>query len=104
MKSFTVYSKDILHALPTFPQHEGRSYTAVVTGANGITGAHIVQALAGSPQRWKRVYALSRRPPHSKLPDNVTGVAADFLKSPEDIAQALGKNGVTACVWEKNFL
>jgi hypothetical protein len=98
MKTSTVYSKGIFNALPTFPEHDGNQYTAIVTGANGISGAHIVRALSGSPQRWKRVYALSRKLSHYDQLENVTSIAADFLKSPEEIARILGKESVKAYV------
>jgi NAD(P)-dependent dehydrogenase (short-subunit alcohol dehydrogenase family) len=90
MTSQTVYSKDIFHGLPTFPDHNGKKYTAVVTGANGITGAHISRVLAESPERWEKVYALSRRPPTDKVGGNVEYLSIDFLNSPEEIAKQLG--------------
>jgi len=85
-----------LYNLPTFPQHDGKKYTAIVTGANGITGSAIVEVLASSP-RWSTVYALSRKPPTSTRP-NVKNIAADFLASPEELAAILKKEGVKAYV------
>jgi hypothetical protein len=98
MKTSTVYSKGIFNALPTFPEHDGNQYTAIVTGANGISGAHIVRALSESPQRWKHIYAMSRKPSHYNKLENVTSVAVDFLKSPEEIAEILRKENIKAYV------
>ncbi|TVY16630.1 Short chain dehydrogenase gsfE [Lachnellula arida] len=88
--TLTVQTKGIYHHLPTFPAHDGKKYSAIVTGANGISGSAIVDVLAGSPERWETIYAISRRPPVSTQP-HVKGIAADFLSSPEDIAGLLRK-------------
>lgn len=37
-------------------------FVALVTGANGITGAYLVAQMAKEPH-WKRIIATSRRPP-----------------------------------------
>jgi hypothetical protein len=92
----TVYSETIFHGLPTFPDHDGKEYTAIVTGANGISGAHILQTLSSAPKRWKKIYALSRKAPSVKLEPNVSFISADFLGSPEKIAATLKENKVTA--------
>jgi hypothetical protein len=94
MPSQTVFSKDIFHGLPDFPAHDGNSYTAIVAGANGIGGASIVRAVTESPQRWKNVYALSRRPRQSPLPAHVEHISVDLLQDPSEIAQALMSKGV----------
>ncbi|KAK3652638.1 hypothetical protein LTR56_002003 [Elasticomyces elasticus] len=92
----TVFSEGILHGLPTFPDHEGKKYSAIVTGANGISGSEIVNALAAAPERWEKIYALSRRPPTNDNP-RVHGIAVDFLdSSPEEIASSLKQSGVKA--------
>jgi hypothetical protein len=96
MSTQIVHSKGIFHALPTFPDHDGKQYTAVVTGANGISGAHIVAALAETPARWSKIYALSRKIPSKAVADHVTHLAMDFLSSPEEIAKVLKDNGVKA--------
>jgi nucleoside-diphosphate-sugar epimerase len=94
--TFTVIQKKgIFHNLPTFPQHDGKKYTAIVTGANGISGSAIVDVLAESPERWSTIYAMSRRPPASNK-SNVKTIAADFLKSPEELAELFVKEGVKA--------
>ncbi|MCJ1382511.1 hypothetical protein MMC17_005624 [Xylographa soralifera] len=95
----TVESNGIFHGLPTFPEHDGKTYSAIVTGANGISGDHMVKVLAQSPQRWKHIYALSRRPPlnHLSNADGVQHIAVDFLASePSEIARILKENGVQA--------
>jgi N-acetyl-gamma-glutamylphosphate reductase len=92
--SQTVYSKDIFHNLPTFPAHDGKKYTAIVTGANGITGAHLVRVLSEAPERWETIYALSRRVPSEPTPRNVKSLAIDFLQEPEEIAKQLKEDGV----------
>ena len=95
-KLLSVQSKGIFHGLPTFPDQEGKKYTAIVTGANGISGSHIVDVLAESPERWDRIYAMSRRAPTSTR-SNVKNIAADFLAStPEELAEHFEKQGVTA--------
>lgn len=91
----TVYTKDVFHNLPTFPSHTGKKYTAIVTGANGITGAHLVRVLAAAPERWETIYALSRRLPTVPTPaPQVKNLAIDFLKSVEEIVDALREGGV----------
>lgn len=100
---YPVQHKGIFHNLPTFdPSITG--LTAIITGANGISGFHTMRALLESPQRWSKVYALSRRPPPPEmmalLPadhrSRVQHVACDFLNSPESIAEALKAANVTA--------
>ncbi|KAN0095648.1 hypothetical protein V8E51_016359 [Hyaloscypha variabilis] len=91
----TVFSEGIFHGLPTFPDHDGKKYTAIVTGANGISGSEIVDVLASSPERWETIYALSRKPPVNKNP-HVKTIAADFLSSPEELAALFKKEGIKA--------
>ncbi len=63
-----------------------------------------MRVLLQSPQRWSKVYALSRRPPPAEmmalLPQDqrarVKHVACDFLEPPETIAKALKSAGVSA--------
>ena len=92
----TTYSEGILSGLPTFPAHDGKKYTAIVTGSNGISGSEIVSALAASPERWSTIYSMSRKPPKSDNP-RVKPIAADFLSStPEELAALFKKEGVKA--------
>jgi nucleoside-diphosphate-sugar epimerase len=92
----TTYSEGLFHGLPTFPAHDGKKYTAIVTGANGISGSEIVNALVASPERWEAIYAMSRRPPENKNPQ-VKNIAADFMgSSQEQLAGLFKKEGVKA--------
>lgn len=92
-----VQSKGYLHGLPVYPDSsEFKGLTAIVTGANGISGYHMVKVLAASPERWSKVYCLSRRPPPDyffrELGDGaarVEHVEADFLSDPSDIGKSL---------------
>ena len=93
---YTVEDRDQFYSLPTFPEHDGKKYTAIVTGANGISGAYISQVLAESPQRWETVYALSRRPPTAALGDNIKPLSVDFLSAPDEIAATLINNHIKA--------
>jgi len=92
----TVYSEGIFYGLPTFSAHDGKKYTAIVTGANGISGSEIVDVLAAAPERWETIYSMSRRPPTSTNP-RVKPIAADFLSStPEELAALFKKEGIKA--------
>ena len=73
-----------------------RDLVALVTGANGISGYHMVKILSAAPQRWKRIYCLSRRPPPDYFFDElrdgasrVEHVSIDFLDEPSKIAESL---------------
>lgn len=97
MSNLTVTSRGIFHGLPTFAEHDTKTYTAIVTGANGISGAHILRTLANAPERWGKIYALSRKPPADGLvTGRVTFISVDFLQTPEDIAARLRKENVSA--------
>ncbi|KAJ5239464.1 hypothetical protein N7468_004083 [Penicillium chermesinum] len=100
---YPVHHNGIYHNLPTFdPSITG--LTAIVTGANGISGFHTLRVLLESPERWTKVYALSRRPPPQEMMgllsesqrSRVQHVAADFLEEPASIADVLRANKVTA--------
>ena len=93
----SLVNKGIYYNLPTFRQHDGKKYSAIVTGANGITGSAIVDVLASSPERWGTVFAMSRKP-GSRKDSNVENIAADFLKSPESLATLFKEEGVKAYV------
>jgi NADP-dependent 3-hydroxy acid dehydrogenase YdfG len=98
-------NKGIFRNLPSFDDGI-KDLTAIVTGANGISGFHTMRVLLESPQRWKKVWAASRRqPPEAMMKllpqeqrDRVEHVALDFLSEPEEIAKALKDKGVTADV------
>ncbi|TKA61401.1 hypothetical protein B0A55_11557 [Friedmanniomyces simplex] len=92
-----VQSSGIYHGLPVYPpEHSG--LTAIITGANGISGAYMLRVLAKDPNRWKKIYCLSRRPPlvSGGLPENAEHIPLDFLKEPKEIAGVLKQHHVTA--------
>jgi nucleoside-diphosphate-sugar epimerase len=70
--------------------------TAIVTGAYGISGYFMVRALGQAPQRWAKIYCLSRRPPAipGGLPSNAEHIPLDFLQQPGEIADVLRERGV----------
>lgn len=93
----------IYNNLPSFSP-DLKNLTAIVTGANGISGFSTMRVLLESPDRWAKIWAASRRPPPQEMmalltPEQrsrVEHVAVDFLSSPEDIAKQLQDHGVTA--------
>lgn len=102
-EGFPVRSTGIYHNLPSFDPAI-RGLTAIVTGANGISGFHTMRVLLSSPERWGRIYALSRRPPPPEMMallspserSRVHHVAVDFLTNPEKIAEAITASNVKA--------
>jgi hypothetical protein len=93
----TVQSRGIYHGLPVF--HSSlKGLTAIITGANGISGNYMLRVLAQDPERWSKIYCLSRRPPAipNGLPQNAEHIALDFLKEPEEIGKVLNDKGVKA--------
>jgi len=97
MASQTVVSKGIFHGLPTFPEYEGKKLSIIVTGANGISGSAMVKVLSEAPERWNKIYALSRRLGTYPASSNIVSIAVDFLSStPEDIAKLLKDHQVKA--------
>jgi NAD dependent epimerase/dehydratase family len=97
MSVYQVQSRGIYHGLPVYPESI-KGLAAIITGANGISGYYMLKALSQSPQRWSKIYCLSRRPPliPGGLPDNVEHIALDFLKEPAEIAEVLKSKGVKA--------
>jgi hypothetical protein len=93
----TVQSKGIYHGLPVYsPSLKG--LTAIITGANGISGNYMLRVLAQDPEKWSKIYCLSRRPPaiSNGLPKNAEHIALDFLKDPGEISGVLKDKGVKA--------
>ncbi|KXS97992.1 hypothetical protein AC578_8742 [Pseudocercospora eumusae] len=92
-----IQSKGIFHALPVFPP-ELEGLTAIITGANGISGHYMLKVLGESPERWKRIICLSRRPTMfpGGLPSNAEHIPLDFLKDPQEIAGVLKEKNVEA--------
>jgi hypothetical protein len=86
----TIINKDIFYGLPKFPCATRTKYTAIVTGANGITGQHILRALSESPERWKTIHALNRTPPQNALSTGIVKyLSVDFLRLPGEIVKML---------------
>jgi len=92
-----IHSRGIYHGLPVFPENL-TGLTAIITGANGISGHYMLRVLSQSPQRWSKIYCLSRRPPYipGGLPSNAEHIAIDFLKDPQEIAKVLQDKHVKA--------
>ena len=90
-----IHSNGIHHGLPVYPSSL-TGLTAIITGANGISGHYMLRVLASAPQRWKRIICLSRRPPliPGGLPANAEHIPCDFLKDPEEIAAVLKERKV----------
>ncbi|KIW10997.1 hypothetical protein PV08_10296 [Exophiala spinifera] len=102
---YPVRNVGIYHNLPQFdPQLSG--LTALITGANGISGFNTLRALLNSPQRWGKIYTLSRRPiPPSMLnllPLNVRSrvhhIGCDLQSDPKEIAAILNAAGAVGKV------
>lgn len=93
----TVQAKGIYHGLPVYPSSTN-GLTAIITGANGISGNYMLRVLAEAPDRWSKIYCLSRRPPAipDGLPAQAEHIALDFLQKPEEIAKVLMERGVKA--------
>jgi hypothetical protein len=102
-EALPLHNNGIFKNLPTFsPEIQG--LTAIVTGASGISGFFTMRVLLQSPQRWRKVWTLSRSPPPAEMMELLTleqrerveHVAVDFLKKPEAIANAMREKGITA--------
>lgn len=94
-KTYQVRDVGIYHGLPVYdPSIRGLS--AIVTGANGPSGHHMVRVLAQSPRRWSKIYCLSRRPLPGGLPSNAEHIPLDFLSDPNTISTTLRAKGVKA--------
>ena len=95
-RSNPLHDAGIFKNLPTFSK-DIKGLTAIITGANGISGFGTLRTLLASPERWTKIYALSRRPPPPEMMDllpadqksRVEHVACDFLSKPEDVAKAI---------------
>ncbi|KAG4432260.1 hypothetical protein IFR05_012266 [Cadophora sp. M221] len=99
-----VRSLGIFHGLPTYPESpEQIGLTAIITGANGMGGHHMLKVLLDAPTRWKKIYCLSRRPPPDSgdktvrdESDPVQHISVDFLSSAKDVGQVLKDNKIQA--------
>ncbi|KAK4448807.1 Iridoid synthase [Podospora aff. communis PSN243] len=94
----TVRSVGIYHGLPTYPESDpDTGLTALVTGATGLSGYHMVRVLASST-RWKKIICLGSRPPPANFftdlgdgADRVEHLAVDFRSDPSEIARRLSE-------------
>lgn len=93
----TIKTVDIYHGLPVFEQPR-RPLSALVVGASGISGQHMIRVLSQSPERWAKIYALSRSPRNipTAIASLVTHLPVDLLQSPEEIALKLKDADVKA--------
>ncbi|KAH3949948.1 hypothetical protein HBI56_022400 [Parastagonospora nodorum] len=81
-----------------------QNLTAVVCGATGISGFHAIRALLDTPDRWSKVYALSRSPLSKEMLAFFTEqqlgrlehVSIDLSSSADQIAKAFKDAGVEA--------
>lgn len=87
----------IYHALPTWPA-ELKGLDAIVFGANGISGHHMLRVLSKHPERWSTIYSISRKPQEYtyQIGQNVKHVSTDLLEGPSHIAKKLKAAGVRA--------
>ncbi|KAJ8117826.1 hypothetical protein OPT61_g1069 [Boeremia exigua] len=94
-KVTAVHQSGVYCCLPTYPSIQGR--TAIVAGATGISGWNTIRSLLDSPDRWSKIYAISRSPPEQKLMDllspeqqsRIHHLAIDFSCTPEKISKSL---------------
>src|SRR4051812_20100859 len=102
-KQYPLRSNGIYHNLPQFdPSLQG--LTAIITGANGISGFGTLRALVDSPQRWSKIYTISRSPLPAemaslidpKVLSKVEFVSCDFLSGTNSIVNALKGANVNA--------
>ncbi|RAK98091.1 SDR family oxidoreductase [Aspergillus ibericus CBS 121593] len=91
----TITSKGIYHGLPTFPD-DLTGLTAIVCGANGLSGDYMLRVLCESPKRWTKIFALSRRPSSKQWPSHVEHASIDFLKPPSEIAAQIKEKNIKA--------
>jgi hypothetical protein len=97
MTTQQVYTRGIYHGLPVFPE-DVTGLTAIITGANGISGHHMLRVLSQSPRRWSKIYCLSRRPPimPDGMPSNAEHIPLDFMVTPEEISKVLIEKNIRA--------
>ena len=73
-----------------------RNQVALITGANGITGAYLVAQMSKEPY-WSRIIATSRRPPLDlpKGDDRIEFAKADLSGDKASIVKACQDAGAT---------
>ena len=89
------YSERIYYGLPVL---QAEDETAVVTGANGVSGQAMLKLLLKSPRRWATIFAISQgeSPIGVATDPRVQYIAADFLDKPDSIASLLKAKAVTS--------
>ena len=90
----SVYNDGPYCGLPDYPGIHGQ--TAIVVGANGISGQYMLRQLAKHPQRWTKVFSLSRRLPQGFDVPQIQHVSVDLLAGVDSIQQALEVANVSA--------
>ncbi|KAF2718073.1 hypothetical protein K431DRAFT_349065 [Polychaeton citri CBS 116435] len=104
-----VRSNGIIHGLAAYPPST-HGLTAVITGANGISGHYMLCVPSQSHEHWNRIICLSRRHPSGssdvdwdhdgQRSRNRSGgklhIPIDFLGSPGDVAEKLRLHNVGA--------
>ena len=87
------HSVGIYHGLPEF---DAVDQTAIVTGANGISGQAMLKILLAHPERWTTIYAVSRGPPlkNGTSGKKVHHIAVDFLDDAKVVANILMENHI----------
>ena len=88
-----LHSVGICYGLPEF---DAVGQTAIVTGANGISGQAMLKILLAHPERWTTIYAISRG---LLLESGISGqqvhhIAVDFLDDVKKVASVLKENHV----------
>lgn len=101
--NYPLRQSGIYHNLPDFdPSIKGLS--AVICGANGISGSNAIRALLDASHRWTYIYTLARRPLSDKqlslipkdLHNRIKHVSIDLSASSKDVAKQLKDAGVRA--------
>jgi nucleoside-diphosphate-sugar epimerase len=93
----------IYRNLPTFDSSV-KDLKAIVCGATGISGFNTIRSLLDTPDRWSKIYALSRKPFSKELLSFFTDeqrarlqhISIDLSSKSEDIAKSLKDLGVEA--------
>ena len=86
--TITVASKPPYYGMPTLPE-DVKGLTALVLGANGISGQAMLGVLAENPERWSTVIAVSRKQSSRSFGPTVQHLSLDLLQEPKIIAKEL---------------
>ncbi|CAG5156869.1 uncharacterized protein ALTATR162_LOCUS4662 [Alternaria atra] len=93
----------IYRNLPTFDSSV-KNLKAIVCGATGISGFNTIRSLLDTPDRWSKIYAVSRKPFSKELLAFFTDeqrarlqhISIDLSSSGDDIAKSFKDAGVEA--------